>query len=126
MKKLILFISFALLLAWFSFAANISIMPSEGSVGLDCIEEFNISVDLWLGEKAIWADVLIDSNMEFVKFVKWDLFNYSAPVKVRWNRIKLFLFSNVENEITEWGNLWKLYFKVVWDIKKPYIHFVFN
>lgn len=125
-KKLILSLLGVLFFTWFLSAANVSVMPSEGSVGLDCIEEFNISVDLWIDEKIIWADIVIDSNMEFVKFVNGTLFEYSAPAKIRNNLIKLLLFSNNGNEILEGGSVWKVYFKVNWEIKDPYVNFVFN
>jgi len=125
MKKLI-FVFGLLLFNWFIFSANLFISPAWWAVWSDCIEEFNIVLDVSWWEKIIASDIIIDSNMEFVSFTNWDVFEYSAPVKHKKNLSKLLLFSSKWNEVIKWWNIWKIYFKVPSNISSPYINFVFD
>lgn len=125
MKKLFLFVPI-LLLFWSSFSANLSIGPSEWTLWINCLEEFNITLDMFWNEKIIASDVILESNMEFVEFVNWDVFEYAAPAKQKWSLVKLLLFATKGNEITEWWNVWKIYFNVVSWVDNPYINFVFD
>jgi len=125
MKKLFYFVPM-LLLIWFSFSANLSISPSEWTLWTNCIEEFDITLDMFWDEKIIASDIVLESNMEFVEFINWTIFEYSAPAKQRWNLTKLLLFATKGNEIVEWWNVWKIYFNVGSGVDEPYINFVFS
>lgn len=123
MKKIILIFCFLIFFS-VSFSAELILSPSQWYVWKDCVEEFSIVLSLLPGEETIASDIIFESNMDFVSFENGDVFKYSAPVKKKWNQIKLLLFSDRWNEIDEWWLVWKIYYKVNSD-ESPYLNFVF-
>lgn len=129
MKKLIFsFLSVLSLIFVYSFTlgASLSISPGGWTLGSNCIESFDITLDMFANEQIVASDIVIDSNMLFVDFINWDVFEYSAPAKQKRWLIKLLLFSSQWNKIVDWGKVWKLYMSVPSNVTEPYIDFVFN
>lgn len=125
-KNTTLLLVFVFLLSWSIFGASLYIAPSAGSFWSGCVQEFSVWAMIWNSEVAIWADLFIDSNMEFVRYVNWNLFKYSPPPKQIDGLVKIALFWDVNGAISAWWELGKIYFKVwSWENKK-YINFIFN
>lgn len=113
MKKLInslLWIS----LLWISLlgitmASELYLYPDRWDFGKNCVIEFDIVVDtMW--SQVMWTDLMLDTSMEFVDFVPWDIFDYIIPPQIVENGIiSLWAFSDPDN-LLEWKwTIWKLY-----------------
>jgi hypothetical protein len=77
------------------------------------------------GDEMTTVDIVLESNMKFVKFENSDIFGYSVPPREEWNIVKLLLFSSNGEKISEWWKVWTLYYdtsNVEWE---PYIKYVF-
>lgn len=108
----------------FSYWAELKILPNVWSLWKDCIEKFDIYLEMWLWEQALASDLMLESNMEFVNFENAWLFWYYIPPRQLWVVNHLTLVNLGWKNITWWWLLWHVYYKVVSD-EKPYIKFYF-
>lgn len=125
MKKFILFIVWLLSLGCFSFWADLSIFPSEWSLWKNCVEKFDISLNMWPDDKAIAMDLVMESNMEYIDFEKSDMFLYAVPPHFDWNKVMIALFNDFNGEFSGWWLIWTFSYKIVSN-DDPYLKFYFN
>lgn len=121
-------IAWILGLVWilsFAYWAELRIAPGVWSLWKDCIQVFDIYLDMEEWEEALALDVILDSNMEFINFENAWLFSSYIPPRTLWKQNHFVLMDAWFNNVTWWWLLWKVYYKVIWDID-PYINFVFN
>ena len=126
MKKTILGLFPLMCCMSFVFGAQLTLSPEEWNLSENCIEDFSIYLNMAPRDRAITADIVLESNMEFVSFEKSDLFEYATPAYIDdWNIVRLVLFNSYDSILTEWWKIWTLYYNttnVQWD---PYIKYVF-
>lgn len=125
MKKSILFIWLLWFFFSFSYGAVLSLSPSEWDIPENCIQSFMINLSLYDWEEAFATDLILDSNMEFVYFEKWDLFKYALPPKTWWNNTYLALLNSYDSPIYYGGIVWTVYYNTT-NVEDPYINFVFD
>ena len=123
--KLIVWILSLIWMLSFSYWAELRIAPGMWSVWKDCVQGFDIYLDMEEGEEALALDIILDSNMEFVNFENAWLFSSYIPPRNLWKEIHFVLMNAWFGNIAWWGLLWKVYYKTVLD-ENPYIHFVFD
>lgn len=125
MKKIKL-IAWILSLVWilsFSYWAHLRITPSDKVLWYDCVQKFDVILEMNEWEKAITMDLYLDSNMEFVNFENWNLFEYfTPPYDSKWY-IKTLLFNTPWWEIVKWWRVASVYYKV--KAEQPYLTFKF-
>lgn len=124
MKKIIIAILFLFFIGSFSLGARLSISPEEWNLANNCIEEFKVILDMDPNDEAITMDLIVKSNMEFVKFENESLFNYATPANVKWDITSIMLFNDRWWEISKWGVVWTLFYKTMW-VNDPYIEYYF-
>lgn len=122
--KLIVWIIGLLCVIWFSYWAELRILPEFRSVWKNCIEKFDIYLALNDWEEALASDIILDSNMEFINFENAWIFQSYIPPRSLWS-INHFVLLNVWwVNITWWWILWTVYYKVT--VEEPYIQFYFK
>lgn len=124
MKKIFLAIVFTVYFISFSFGAKLTLSPSEWYLSENCIESFKVLLNMEPWDKAITLDLVVRSNMEFVKFENWNLFKYDTPPYLEWDMNSIMLFNDRWWEITEWWFVWTLYYKTTW-VSDPYLEYYF-
>lgn len=129
MKKIKLLIVwiFTCMLWWsYSFWAYLSLSPYEWEVGMWCIEAFTVWLDMEEWESSFAMQLDMDSNMEFVNFENWDIFEYSLPPVLDQSWIvRISLIDSSEWKTSKWGPVWTFYYKVIVD-DVSYINFYFT
>lgn len=123
--KLIVWILGLIWIISFSYWAELRITPGLWVVWKNCVNNFSVYLILDEWEKAFSSDLQLKSNMEFVNFENWDLFDYYIPpVNTGWTINIIMLNSVGHNVMTSWL-VWKIYYKSIVD-EDPYINFQFD
>lgn len=125
MKKIVLWVLWLWFLFSFSCGAVLSLSPSKWNIPENCIESFNVNLNMDDGDEALAMDLIVKSNMEFINFEKWELFKYSVPSRVDWDTMYFALLNGKWLEISQWGVVWTLYYNTT-NVNDPYIEFVFD
>lgn len=125
LKLLIVWI-FTLMLWWsYSFWAYLNITPDWWSIEKNCVKEFNVWLEMEQWESALALQILMDSNMTFVWFDNWNIFEYVMPPENNLNIQQISLFNAPWNYVKKWWLVWKLYYKAESN-EDPYLNFYFN
>lgn len=124
MKKILLWVLVLWFLFSFSYGAVLSLSPAKWNIPENCVQAFNVNLNMTEWDEAITADLVVSSNMEFDRFENGDRFKYAAPERVEWDTVTILLFNDMWWEIREWGLVGTLYYKTR-DVSDPYINFVF-
>lgn len=125
MKKIVLWILWLWFLFSFSYGAVLSLSPSKWKIPENCVQAFDVSLSMVEWDRAITADLVVSSNMEFDRFENGGMFKYVTPERIKWDDVHILLFNEPGWEITEWWLVGKLYYKTV-GVTDPYVDFVFR
>lgn len=123
--KLIVWILGLILMLSFSYWAELRITPGLWVLWKDCVESFYIYLDLQDWEEAFSADLQLKSNMEFVNFENWELFDYYIPPVSTWWEINIIMLNSIWHNVASSWIVWTIYYKPIID-ENPYVDFQFN
>lgn len=124
MKKIVLWALWLWFLFSFSYGAVLSLSPSEWAIPQNCLQSFDIHLRMDEWDEVIASDLIMMSNMKFVKFENANMFKYYVPDEWTWNTRYLLLFNEPWWEITQWWLVWTLYYDTM-QVQDPYIEFLF-